>query len=64
MTAPVDTGWWTEWIVTDTEEQIHITPVDDLVGHDKDSTCPCGPYVEHLGGADWLYAHYALDGRE
>lgn len=63
MIAPVVGEFLIEWISTDTEDQMHITPIDDLVGHEHDA-CPCGPYVEHLGGIDWLYAHHALDGRE
>lgn len=62
MTTPTVGEFFIEWTSTATEDQMHITPVDDLVGHELDA-CVCGPYVEHLGDTEWLYAHYALDGR-
>lgn len=44
----------------------HITPANDLVGHEALSTCVCGPNVEELddleGGGMCLW-HFALDGR-
>lgn len=64
MTQPVVAGWLSEWRELDGEEQLHITPEGDLVEHEQGESCVCGPYAEHLGGKDWLYAHWALDGRE
>lgn len=68
MSSPLEVSeaerWLTEWHTLADEERIVITPVDDLVEHDAVGDCACGPYVEHLGGRDWLYSHYSLDGRE
>lgn len=61
---PAVLGWLTEWRTLADEERVVITPVDDLVEHDPDGDCVCGPYVEHLGGRDWLYMHRSLDDRE
>lgn len=53
--------WQIDWLNGDTD--MHITPPDDLVGHELDPECVCGPYVEDLGGGDTLYQHQPLDGR-
>lgn len=58
-------GWLSVWLLeVDGEDQLHIVPENDLVGHEYSGDCACGPQVEHLGGIDWLYVHHALDGRE
>ena len=46
----------------------HVVPVGDLVAHELDAGCVCGPDVELVrrvsGGDGWLLVHHALDGRE
>lgn len=61
---PAVLGWLTEWRTLETEERVVVTPVGDLIDHDVEGDCVCGPYIEHLGGRDWLYSHASLDGRE
>lgn len=47
----------------------HIVPRDDLIAHDDDAECVCGP--DELGpatmpgrdGVRWTVVHHALDGR-
>ena len=52
------------------EEQyeIHVVPVNDLVGHEEALGCACGPDVETIThpeqGAGLLVIHHSLDGRE
>lgn len=64
MIQPVATDWLYQWVTVGCQEQMHLTPEADLIEHDLDETCVCGPYVEHLGDLDWLYMHASLDGRE
>lgn len=45
---------------------VHIRPRNDLMWHDLDDDCPCGPQSQYLDvGTDcrWLILHHALDGR-
>lgn len=51
---------WTEELFGDL---MHIVPVDDLIAHELDWDCICGPYREHLGKGSFLVAHHALDRR-
>lgn len=52
----------------DGSELIHVVPLNDLVEHDTQSECVCGPRVEVAkrddGSVGWLYVHHSLDGRE
>ena len=53
----------------DSDEPIHVVPVDDLIEHITDGEdCPCGPVTEPVeredGSMGWLVVHNALDGRE
>lgn len=67
MTAPESQAvltWLTEWRILPDEDRIVMTPEGDLMEHDTAGDCVCGPYIEHLGGRDWLYVHHSLDGRE
>ncbi len=47
---------------------VHVVPVDDLVGHEPNEDCVCGPTVEAVhredGSMGWVMKHHALDGRE
>jgi hypothetical protein len=58
------------WEVYETSDRhIHVVPEDDLVSHEYDVTCPCGPSVEAVederdGNISLLVVHYSLDGRE
>lgn len=49
----------------------HVTPINDLVVHDTNTSepdCVCGPEVRPAdlpeGGIGWLLVHHSLDGRE
>lgn len=50
--------------------RIQVLPVDDLVEHELEEGCVCGPTLELLpgvglaGGEEWALVHHALDGRE
>lgn len=48
--------------------EMHVLPVNDLMKHQEDSTCWCGPQDEVVMRADgsngYLYTHHSLDGRE
>jgi len=49
-------------------ELIHVTPNGDLVVHELDEDCVCGPRVDPVERADgsigWIHTHHSLDGRE
>ncbi|MEV2239508.1 hypothetical protein [Micromonospora sp. NPDC049891] len=49
-------------------DDLHVTPVGDLIDHTTDDTCLCGPRPERVTRADgsdgWLHIHHSLDGRE
>lgn len=46
----------------------HVIPVNDLIEHQVDENCPCGPAADPVkrddGSVGWLYVHHSLDGRE
>ena len=46
----------------------HVIPVGDLVEHDANDECPCGPRCEPVKQSDgsicWVFTHASLDGRE
>lgn len=56
----------------------HVMPRGDLVGHDADEGCVCGPTLDTVrpegtvpcgcgcsdGTADVVWVHHSLDGRE
>lgn len=47
---------------------LHVHPVNDLIEHVLDDTCPCGPRDEPVqrddGSMGWIAVHHSLDGRE
>jgi len=47
---------------------VHVTPINDLIDHDLNDECPCGPTAEPVAADDgsigWLHTHHSLDGRE
>ena len=47
---------------------LHVVPVNDLIEHQTDEDCPCGPtpeLVQRFGEPDrWVIVHHSLDGRE
>lgn len=49
-------------------DDLHVTPVGDLIDHTTDDTCVCGPRAERIerddGSDGWLHVHHSLDGRE
>lgn len=46
----------------------HVMPVGDIVEHEPDELCICGPTGSErtlvLGRLKWLFVHHSLDGRE
>jgi hypothetical protein len=44
----------------------HVHPLNDLIEHEMDDDCPCGPRQEpvksHDGSVGWLVVHHPLDG--
>jgi hypothetical protein len=46
----------------------HVHPVNDLIDHQLDDACPCGPTTEPEprvdGSIGWIVVHHSLDGRE
>lgn len=42
---------------------INVMPVDDLIEHIEDTTCECGPTVQHENGS-MIVVHHAADCRE
>src|SRR4051812_18502989 len=43
--------------------RVHTMPVDDLIEHETDEGCVCGPEAEFVSGGI-LFSHHSLDGRE
>lgn len=47
--------------------EIHVVPPGDLVEHDCERSCACGPTVTSQflvdGSIGWSWQHHALDGR-
>jgi hypothetical protein len=48
--------------------ELHVHPIGDLIEHDMDGGCPCGPEQQPVerddGPVGWLTVHHSLDGRE
>lgn len=46
----------------------HVVPTDDLIEHELNDDCPCGPESTLVsrddGSTGWVVAHNSLDGRE
>lgn len=47
-------------------KELHVVPVDDVIEHELDAVCPCGPTPElaRMSPDIYLYKHHSLDGRE
>lgn len=49
-------------------ERLHVVPTSDLVEHDVDEDCVCGPTPDPVfrddGTNGWIFVHHALDGRD
>lgn len=47
---------------------LHVHPVGDLIEHDLEGDCPCGPTAQPVtrddGSIGWMQVHHSLDGRE
>lgn len=47
---------------------LHVVPVNDLIEHENNAECPCGPKTEAVfledGSNTWQIVHQALDGRK
>lgn len=49
--------------MTDGRPEYHVTPIGDLILHDEDEDCICGPDVQVEDGSN-VVVHYSLDRRE
>lgn len=58
-------GWLSE---QQPDDSVHVTPLHDLVTHQADEDCVCGPRVDPVprddGSIGWVLVHHSLDGRE
>ena len=49
-------------------DEVHVVPVNDLVGHAIEDDCVCGPVTEPVpredGSMGWVVSHQSLDRRE
>ena len=49
------------------DAEVHVVPTSDLVEHDLNDECVCGPAsratVRMDGSVGWVVVHHALDGR-
>ena len=43
---------------------VHVIPVDDVVAHDRDAGCVCGPRLERVEPGGTVAIHHSMDGRE
>lgn len=47
---------------------IHVMPVGDLIEHDDNEDCFCGPTTEPVAREDgsfgWMHTHHSIDNRE
>lgn len=41
----------------------HVVPADDLVLHEAQDDCVCGPAQSETGSGELVYQHFPLDGR-
>lgn len=50
------------------DDDVHVVPRNDLIDHDTDEDCVCGPTPEPVfrpdGSNSWVYRHHSLDARE
>jgi hypothetical protein len=58
-------GWVTALLAL---RELHVLPLDDLLEHELDEDCFCGPDFlpvdQDDGSIHWLYQHHSADGRE
>jgi len=49
-------------------DELHVVPCGDLIDHELDEECPCGPTPKPVkrddGSVGWFWTHHSLDGRE
>ena len=47
---------------------VHVMPIGDLIEHDSNEGCSCGPSVDPVkredGSFGWVHVHHSLDNRE
>ena len=58
-----------QWLTTEVEDgHVHVSPLGDLIEHDLEGECVCGPRSEPVprddGSMGWVVVHASLDGRE
>lgn len=47
-----------------TRMEEHVVPLDDLILHEADGDCLCGPTPKFVEGGGLVVIHHSLDGRE
>ena len=56
------------WLLNGTTDDLHVTPIDDIVQHEQSDDCVCMPSPEAIkrddGSVGWMHTHHSLDGRE
>jgi hypothetical protein len=49
-------------------DEVHVMPVGDVIEHELDEHCFCGPTFTPIdcedGSINWVYTHHSADGRE
>jgi len=62
-----ETALW-ESATVDQGRHVHVLPLNDVIDHDENDDCVCGPTSEVVfrddGSVGWLFTHHSLDGRE
>lgn len=56
-----------DWLIYHHPKDTHIIPDQDLIEHQPDSDCICGPTHRSnttTGELRWVVEHHSLDGRE
>lgn len=69
-TSPTTPPRWDTSATDSSGDEIHVSPVGDLVEHEMTPLCLCGPTGDIIGPEDtggrpaMMYTHHSLDGRE
>lgn len=57
------TWWIVEQIGSGWELESHVRPIDDLIEHEFEADCVCGPTIDENDNGI-IVIHHSLDGRE
>ena len=53
-----------KWGIFESENEVDVAPLDDLIDHSLCCGCCCRPFVEEQYGARAVVIHHSFDGRE